>query len=88
MAQAKQTWEQFKMRCGLEGDFLAIINTEGEWVDSCKVMNSALWAVCMDAGQSDIVNDMAAMFKFFQHSGYSIVHSNMLMRMHEAGAVK
>jgi hypothetical protein len=95
---SKKSWDEFNRMRYEDGSFYGCVDKDGFWFDSSTNYIAAVYWCCMNAGWSCMKNG-APDFETIEEAsewmrtegaklGYSIIHSDMLRKMYEAGLIK
>jgi|TARA_Y100000296_G_C5140958_1_gene240966 hypothetical protein len=98
----QKPWEEFnRFRTGESCGFYGCVANNGEWFDSALVFKHAVHHAAQYHGQDDLtseqeidfmcgtmLNDEVVKIEDRKKAGCSIIHSNMIRKMYEAGLIK
>jgi len=87
---SKKSWDKFNRMHG-DDTFYGCVDKDGFWFDSSTNYITALHWCCMNAGAhrlATIEQESEWMRTEGAKLGYSIIHSDMLRKMYEAGLIK
>lgn len=82
---ANQTWAQFN-RFRATDSFFGVVDKEGNWIDSAIQYSSAVALACMFVGEEPMT--YPEINKVLVEHKLSIIHSDVLKLMYEAGVLK
>lgn len=89
----QETWKEFTDRFadGFDlhgGNFYAVIDKDGCWVDSAITFDTAIHWASLDYGSYDPEKSDAENLQALADAGYSIIHAQYLKDLWEIGKIK
>lgn len=87
---SKKSWDKFNRMHG-DDTFYGCVDKDGFWFDSSRQFEIAIHWCCMNAGAhgfNTLEKEAEWMRTEGAKLGYSIIHSDMLRKMYEAGLIK